>query len=53
MGETLYIARANVVSGGRSSVVAGKVHAGRPDVAFLPFDGKEHEVYSFEFLVCN
>lgn len=53
MGETLYIARANVVYGGRSSVVIGKVHAGRPDVAFLPFDGKEHEVYSFEFLVCN
>lgn len=53
LGETLYVARATVSSGGRSSVVVGKVHAGRPDIAFLPFDGKEHEVYSFEFLVCN
>lgn len=53
LGETLYIARASVVSGSRSSVVVGKVHADRPDIAYMPFDGKEHEVYSFEFLVCN
>lgn len=53
LGETLYIARATAVSGGRSSIVVGKVHAGRPDVAFVPFDGKEFEVYSFEFLLCN
>lgn len=53
LGENLYVARATVVYEGRSSVVVGKVHAGRPDIAFLPFDGIEHEVYSFEFLVCN
>lgn len=52
IGETLYIARAPVTSNGRVTIATGKVHAGRPDVAFMPIDGKEELVYSFEFLLC-
>lgn len=53
LGENLYVGRATLNSNGRSTTVVGKVHASRPDVAFLPLDGVEHEVYSFQFLVCN
>lgn len=53
-GETLYIGRAIVHNGaGQASYAVGKVHAGRPDIAFLPFNGREHQVRSFEFLQCE
>lgn len=53
LGETLYIARATVIYGGQSTIIIGKVHASRPDVAFMGFMGKEELLYSFEFLLCN
>lgn len=52
VGETLFIARATLTLQGQSATVIGKVYAGRPGVAFIPLDGKEHQVSSFEFLQC-
>lgn len=51
-GETLFIARSNLVVGEVSSRVVGKVHATKPDRAFVTFNGLEYIVYSFEFLQC-
>ncbi len=50
--ETLYIARASLVFDGVTTRVVGKVHASKPDRAFVTFNGLEYIVYSFEFLQC-
>lgn len=52
-GEVLYIARADIVVEGVSSRVIGKVHATKPDRAFVTFNGLEYIIYSFSFLQCN